>query len=55
MLLAGRTEDASVGLVLLEVSSDAEAREVMKNDPAVKAGVFKAQLDPYGIALMAGR
>ena len=54
VLLAGRTlhtDDTSHGLVVLEVSSEEEARTLMENDPAVKAGVFRAELFPFSIAL----
>jgi uncharacterized protein YciI len=55
VILAGRTltEDASgFGIIILEVAGEAEAREVMVGDPAVKAGVMTAQLFPYRVALM---
>jgi uncharacterized protein YndB with AHSA1/START domain/uncharacterized protein YciI len=54
-LMAGRTEDASVGLVLVRTDSEGAAEEIMRNDPAVKAGVFIATMDPFLLALMAGR
>lgn len=55
VILAGRTlnEDASqFGLIIVEVGSEAEAREIMDQDPAVKAGVMTAELFPYRVALM---
>jgi len=54
VLLAGRTlnTDASAfGIVIFDVPSEAEAREVVEKDPAVRAGVFEAELFPYRIAL----
>jgi uncharacterized protein YciI len=54
VLLAGRTlnEDSSTfGIVIFEASSDAEARDLMACDPAVRAGVFSAELFPYRVAL----
>ncbi len=54
VLLAGRTlnEDPSTfGIVLLEASSKAHAADIMRQDPAVRAGVFSAELFPYHIAL----
>ena len=54
VLLAGRTlnTDASAfGIVIFDVPSEAEAREVVERDPAVRAGVFEAELFPYRIAL----
>jgi len=54
VLLAGRTlnEDPSTfGIVIFEVPSDTAARDLMACDPAVRAGVFSAELFPYRIAL----
>jgi uncharacterized protein YciI len=53
--LAGRTlntDEACFGIVIFTAGSEAEARQIMENDPAVKAGVFHAQLFPYLIALV---
>lgn len=53
-LLAGRTlntDPSSFGLVILQADSEEIAREIMKGDPAVRAGVFRAQLFPYRVAL----
>jgi uncharacterized protein YciI len=55
VLLAGRTlntGEACFGIAIFTASSEAEARRVVGNDPAVKAGVFRAQLFPYRIALI---
>lgn len=49
--LAGRTENASLGLVILETDSEETARQVMCGDPAVSAGVFSAELHPFLLAL----
>jgi len=54
VLLAGRTlhtDETSHGLVVLEVDSEEQARTVMTNDPAVKAGTFCAELFPFSVAL----
>jgi len=54
VLMAGRTlnADASTfGIVVLVASSEAEAAERMKNDPAVKHGVMRAELFPYRVGL----
>jgi uncharacterized protein YciI len=54
VLLAGRTlnDDAGqFGLVIVEVASEPEAREIMEGDPAVKAGVMSGELFPYSVAL----
>jgi uncharacterized protein YciI len=55
VLLAGRTKNTdstSFGIVIFRASSLASAREVMNGDPAVRAGVFRAELYPYSIALV---
>lgn len=55
VLLAGRTltDDAdSHGLVLFGAESEEAARAVMEEDPAVAAGVFRAELFPFRIALV---
>jgi len=54
LVLAGRTEDASMGLVVFKAADEASARAVMEADPAIRAGVFKGTLYPYRLALLAG-
>ena len=54
VLMAGRklhTEETSHGLVVFMADSEAEARTIMNNDPAGQAGVFKAELFPFSVAL----
>jgi uncharacterized protein YciI len=56
VLLAGRTlntDATSFGLVILDVPDEEEARRVMRDDPAVRAGLFDAELFPYRLALVA--
>lgn len=53
--LAGRTltvDEGSFGIVIFWAEDEAAAREVMRSDPAVAAGVFAAQLFPFRTALM---
>ncbi|NYE09091.1 uncharacterized protein YciI [Bacillus niacini] len=55
LILAGRTlnmDPSGMGIVILEVDSEEEARELMENDPAVKEGIMEAQLFPYRVALI---
>jgi uncharacterized protein YciI len=55
VLLAGRTlnrDDTGFGIVIFRAESEGDARRVMENDPAVQAGVFRAELFPYGVALI---
>ena len=53
LLMAGRTQTIgpdTMGLAIIQAPSEAEAAEIMKNDPAVKHGVMTATLHPYEIA-----
>ncbi|MBN2565341.1 MAG: hypothetical protein JXB46_06490 [Candidatus Eisenbacteria bacterium] len=55
VLLAGRTRNTdptSFGIVIFRAGSVESAREMMEGDPAVRAGVFRAELYPYSIALV---
>lgn len=55
VLLAGRTlntDPSSFGLVIFEAESEEAARELMQNDPAVQASVFRAELFPCHVALV---
>ena len=47
MKLAGPLTDNAGGAVVLEVADDAEARAIVANDPAVKAGLFVHELHPW--------
>lgn len=56
VILAGRTlntDETSFGIVIFEAESETAAQAIVNNDPAVKLGVFRAELFPYRIALMA--
>tara|TARA_B100000965_G_scaffold372955_1_gene363024 strand:- start:181 stop:510 length:330 start_codon:yes stop_codon:yes gene_type:complete len=55
LILAGRTlnmDTEGFGIVILEVDTENEARELMEGDPAVKEGIMTAQLFPYRVALI---
>lgn len=54
VLMAGRTlndDDSAFGIVVFVAESEAAAAEVVRNDPAVKNRVMRAELFPYRIAL----
>lgn len=55
LILGGRCQDGPPGIVVFEAESDQAAKEVVDNDPAVKAGIFTAELRPYRVALMRSR
>ena len=52
VLMPGRVEDARFGLALLSVENEQQAQEIMVNDPAVTAKVFRAELLPFKLAIM---
>lgn len=55
VILAGRTDEANdktFGIVIFYAKNEAEAKEFMLSDPAVKAGIMKATLHPYSVALI---
>ena len=54
VLMAGRTlnvDDRAFGIVVFVAASQAEAAELVQNDPAVKHEIMKAELFPYRVAL----
>lgn len=51
VFLAGRTEQAEFGIVILYTENQQHAEEIMNNDPAVKRNVMTAELYPFTIAL----
>jgi uncharacterized protein YciI len=58
VLLAGRTtstDSSSFGIVIFEADSEKDAENLVASDPAVKNGVFRAELFPFSIALLAKR
>ncbi len=53
-LMAGRTlnaDESTFGIVVLVAESEAQAAELVREDPAVKHGVMRAELFPYRVAL----
>lgn len=58
VLGAGRTlttDESTFGIVIFRAPDEAAARELMENDPAVAAGVMRAELFPFRVALWAAR
>jgi uncharacterized protein YciI len=45
-------DEKTFGIVIIDVSSEEEAKNIMENDPAVKEGVMTAELFPYRVALI---
>jgi len=55
--LAGRTlttDYLSFGLVMFRAPDEAAAMAIMQQDPAVQAGIFRAELFPWRVALSSG-
>lgn len=53
VLLFGRTQTtdaATFGIVILRADSPEAARRIMAEDPAIRAGVMRAELFPFRIA-----
>jgi uncharacterized protein YciI len=55
LILAGRCQDTPLGIAIFEADDENDARKQVAYDPAVQAGVFQAEVRPYGVALMRGR
>lgn len=51
LVLAGPCLDGAFGIVVLKGVDAAEAQALMAADPAVKAGVFSAELHPFRVGL----
>jgi uncharacterized protein YciI len=53
VLLFGRTQTTdpgTFGIVIFRAASSAEAGQLMADDPAVRAGVMRAELFPFRVA-----
>jgi uncharacterized protein YciI len=53
LILAGRTQvnEGAFGITIFEAPDELSARAVMQTDPAVAAGVMRATLYPYAVAV----
>jgi uncharacterized protein len=47
MKLAGPLTDNARGAVLLEVANESQAKSIVMDDPAVKAGIFVYEMHPW--------
>ena len=52
LLLAGRTDDAEVGIAVIKADNDSHAEEILAADPAVKSGVFIGSVKLFRLALI---
>lgn len=55
LVIAGKTDgldEKTFGIVIYYANDEKEAKEIMQNDPAVKNGIFLAELYTYTVALI---
>lgn len=55
LILAGPCSDGEFGIVVFRARSEKEAEKFVEDDPAVKAGLMKAELHAFRISLMGKR
>ncbi len=51
LVLAGMSTDVFEGLIVLKAADKAQAEELMANDPAVAAAIYKVEVHPFQIVL----
>jgi uncharacterized protein YciI len=52
LILAGRTQiPPHIGIMIFEAQDTNAAQSIVNNDPAIIAGVLKARVQPYQIAI----
>jgi len=51
LFMAGRCENQPLGIAVIDVSDEAEAKAFLAADPAIQKGVFKGEVHPYRLAL----
>ncbi len=51
LFMAGRCEDKPLGIAVIEVENEAEAKAFLAGDPAIEKGVFRGEVHPYRLAL----
>jgi uncharacterized protein len=52
LFLAGRCDDASLGIAVMVAENKAEARKLVDMDPAIMGNVFSATVKEFSIALL---
>jgi len=53
VLMAGPCFDPVFGLIVLQVDSESEGREIIDNDPSIKSGLMTYKMQPFHLSLMA--
>ena len=54
VVFAGRCYDGPFGLVVLDAGNEEQARQLMEQDPSIRAGVQRADLYPFTTFLARG-
>ena len=54
LLLAGRTDDAHLGIVLFKAEDQIKADKILNNDPAVSNKIFTGRVSLFKMALYLG-
>lgn len=52
LVLAGPTLNGDFGIVIFEAENEEEAKNIMRNDPAVMKKVVTSELYPFRISLL---
>ncbi|MFH2037164.1 MAG: YciI family protein [Candidatus Zixiibacteriota bacterium] len=52
LVMAGRADDAHLGIAIIKAESFETAEHIMNNDPAVKNNIFTGELHLFRLALM---
>ena len=55
LIFAGRCWDGPFGIIVIQAADEAEAQQIVDEDPSVMAGVQTAELHPFDVALVRGR
>lgn len=54
LVLGGAATDGAIGVLVLRVGSDEEARRIFDDDPAVRAGIGHSELHPFRVVHLFG-
>lgn len=52
LVLAGRADDGQPGLVVIRAETHEQALDFAQRDPAIAAGIFRATIKPFRLALL---
>jgi len=52
LFLAGRTDDAEMGIGIMTAENEKEMAKIVNADPAVMGNMFTATIKPFSVALL---